>query len=418
MTTRPKLLFVSSRYLFPPDSGGKIRTGQILRGLKGGYFEIILVSPAPPEGVERDRAELDAMCDRFTSWPETRRGPLFPYLRMRHIASSLPIPVATEISRPARQLVARELAERPDVVVIDFTHAGVLMPGQLSVPSVLFTHNVEAEIFARHLDVASNPAIKAIWRNQLRKMRDFERAQLRRFDTVIVVSDRDQKQFRDTYGVEAAVIPTGVDLDFLQVQPPPEAKDGDVNIVFTASMDSFANIDGVQWFMDAVWPLVSRDLPRARVTIIGRKPDAKLVRASKERGLPWTFTGSVDDVRPFVRDGLVYIIPLRVGGGTRIKAYEAMALGRAVVSTTIGVEGLPLEAGQHYLAGDTPEAFATAVTRLARDAALRDRLAGAARRFVEQHFSSDSVAQVFQSICRDTLERQHPKATPARAARA
>ena len=402
MNDRPRLLFVSPRYLFPLDSGGKIRTTQILRGLKGGYFDITLASPAPPAGAD-DASELTSVCDRFASWPETPRGPLFRYLRMRHLVSRLPIPVATDISPAARRLIGEELARHPDLVVADFTHTGVLLPERLAVPSVLFTHNVEAEIFARHLDVAQNPIYRAIWRNQLDKMRRFEAAQLRAFDTVIAVSERDSAQFRQQYGVAAKTIATGVDLDFLRFESPPPNND-DATIVFTASMDSFANIDGVQWFMDAVWPLVAAEEPRARVAIVGRNPDAKLVRSAREQGLPWHFTGSVEDVRPYVHDATVYVIPLRVGGGTRIKAYEAMALGRPVVSTTIGVEGLQLVPDRHYLAGDTPEAFAASVMQLLRDPALRARLAGAARDFVEQHFSARSVAKGFETICRDTLE--------------
>jgi glycosyltransferase involved in cell wall biosynthesis len=414
VNARPSLLFISPRYLLPADSGGKIRTGQILRGLKGGHFEITLASPAPAHGAGNDAAPLAALCDRFTSWPETPRGRLFPYLRMRYLLSRRPISVATDVSASARRLIISELERRPDVVVVDFTHAGVLMPERLAIPSVLFTHNVEAEIFARHLDVAKNPIYRAIWRNQLEKMRRFEQEQLRAFDKVIAVSERDGLKFRDEYGVTAKVIATGVDLDFLHFEAPAAVNSLDANIVFTASMDSFANIDGVQWFMDSIWPIVASAMPRARVTIIGRNPDARLVRLAKERRLAWTFTGSVEDVRPYVHAGTVYIIPLRVGGGTRIKAYEAIALGRPVVSTTIGVEGLKLEASRHYLAADTPEAFAAAVMQLLQDAPLRVQLAQEARNFVEQHFSAQAVAKTFEAICRGAAEnRRHQSSNPA-----
>ena len=404
MSDRPRLLFVSPRYLLPADSGGKIRTGQVLRGLKGGNFEITLAAPAPAGAAARDANELARMCDRFTSWPELERGPWFPYTRMRHILSSIPIPIATDISGPARRLIESELAQSPDVVVVDFVHAAVLMPRRVAVPSVLFTHNVEAEIFARHLEVARNPALRLIWRDQLAKMRRFEADALRRYDKVIAVSDRDQKQFRETYGVPSEVIATGVDLEYLNFVPE-KASGAATEIVFTAAMDSFANIDGVQWFMDEVWPRIAAANPAARVTIAGRNPEPKLVRQAKELRLPWTFTGFVDDVRPHVHDAAVYIIPLRVGGGTRLKGYEAMALGRPVVSTTLGVEGLQLEPGRHYLAGDTPEDFATEVLRLLGDAPLRRQLASEARRFVEARFSFEGVAKSFEAICVGALRR-------------
>lgn len=397
------MLFVSPRFLLPADSGGKIRTGQILRGMKGGYFEITLASPAPSGGAEEHAAPLRAMCDRFVSWPEPGRTRFFPFFRLLHIASPLPISVATDVSASASSLLADELRHKHDLVVVDFIHGAVLVPGRLELPSVLFTHNVEAEIFARHLELATNPALRMVWRDQLRKMRRFEQSTLRRFDTVVAVSERDNTRFENDYAVRSEVIATGVDLEFYQFQPPLDAAGGRSGIVFTASMDSLANIDGVQWFMDAVWPKIASDHPSASMTIVGRNPDPKLVKLALSRKLPWTFTGSVDDVRPFVHAAALYIIPLRVGGGTRIKAYEAMALGRPMVSTTLGVEGLRLEAGSHYLAADSPDAFAAAVVRLLRDYPLRRQLADRARSFVEQRFSAGGVARAFETICRRTL---------------
>lgn len=403
MTRRPRLLFVSPRYLLPADSGGKIRTGHVLRGMKNGNFEITLLTPAPAGAPRRDAKELDDMCDRFASWPETARGRLFSYTRLRHIVSSLPISVATDWSARASELVKAALARRPDLVVIDFTHSAVLMPDPLATPSVLFTHNVEAEIFARHVEVARNPLLRAVWRDQLHKMRRFERRALHRFDTVIAVSERDRQIFASEYGIGAEVIATGVDLEFFRFTEPPA--DGRADLVFTASMDSYANIEGLQWFMVSVWPLIVQQLPAARLTIVGRNPQPALVRAAKERNLPWVFTGFVEDVRSYVDEAAAYIIPLRVGSGTRIKAFEAMALGCPVVSTTIGVEGLEVEPGRHYLAADTAESFATAVVNLLRDAPLRTRIAHSARKLVEDHYSFRGVAATFEAICARACEQ-------------
>jgi glycosyltransferase involved in cell wall biosynthesis len=401
---RPKLLFVSPRYLLPADQGGKIRTGQILRGLKGGRFEVTLLSPAPAGAAERDAAALAGLCDRFAHWPETPRGRLFAYTRLARIFSSLPIPVSTIRSSAGDAAIARALERRPDLVVIDFTHTAALVPGRLPVASVLFTHNVEAEIFRRHLEVTTNPIVRAVWRNQFTKMRRFEYEALRRFDAVVAVSERDGAQLRAEYGVECEVIPTGVDLDALEYQTPP-ADMTDPAIVFTATMDSFANIDGMRWFMDAVWPRIVARCPAARIIVVGRKPDAKLVQAAAERRLPWTFTGYVPEIAPYVHEAAVYVVPLRVGSGTRIKVFEAMALGRPVVSTAIGVEGLQLEPDRHYLLADSAEDFADAVLRLLGDGALRERLARQARALLEEHYSFRKAARIFEDICCGTLSR-------------
>lgn len=407
MSDRPRLLFVSPRYLLPADSGGKIRTGDILRGLKGGAFHVTLVSPDAAGAAAHDAGELAALCDRFVSWPERARGPLFHYARLRHLFSRLPIPVATDRSAAGTGVIAGEIAARPDLLLVDFTHAAVLVADAVAMPAILFTHNVEAEIFARHVAVAPSLAHRAIWQNQLDKMRRYERQVLRRFDTVIAVSERDKRQFAEEYGVRAETIPTGVNLDTFAFQPPGR-KDPARDIVFTAAMDSYANIDGVQWFMDEVWPLIAAREPQARFTIVGRNPDPGLIRAAERRALPWRFTGFVEEVAPFVHEAAVYVIPLRVGGGTRIKAYEAMALGRPMVSTSIGVEGLHVEAGRHYLRGDDAVSFASAVLQLLRDGELRARLAADARDLVERYFSSASVARAFEAICLDALRRHTP----------
>lgn len=393
---KPRLLFVSPRYLLPADMGGKIRTAHVLKGLKGGRFHVTLISPAPGEIPAAHRAELARMCDEFESWPEPRRSPLFRATRLARIASRLPIPVATDRSAAARRRVAGAL-KRADILVADFLHSAVLLPPRLDVASVLFTHNVEAEIFGRHAEIASGALARAVWRNQLAKMRRFERETLGRFDAIIAVSERDRDTFRRDYGAVASTIPTGVDLDHFAFRAQADATPPVV--AFTASMDSMANIDGVRWFMDAVWPLIAAEAPEVRMRVIGRNPDAGLLNAARQRGLNWIFTGFVDDVRPHLQGASVYVIPLRVGGGTRIKAYEAMAFGLPVVSTKLGVEGLTVQSGTHFLEADSEAAFAAAVLKLLSDAALRRQLAANARALVEGSFSAQSVGAAFEAIC-------------------
>lgn len=406
MTTRPRLLFISPQFLFPTDAGGKIRTTNVLRGMKGGSFEITLASPAVPEQKVRHAADLETVCDRFVDWPYHRQGKLFGLKRMASSLSSIPVAVASDRSSRGTAVIRAELERGCDLVVADFVHAAVLTPADLPVASAMFTHNVEAEIFARHVDVADSPVSRLVWRDQWRKMTRFEQTALRRFDTVIAVSDRDADHFRRHYGLASvAAIPTAVDLTFFEFKSPPPGAPAGGTVVFTGSMNWPANIDGIEFFMDSVWPLIAKAAPAANVVVVGRNPPTHLVERARKRGLPWTFTGFVDDIRPYVHEAQVYAIPLRVGGGTRIKVYEAMAMGCPVVSTTIGVEGLPLEADAHYLRADTADAFAAEVLRLLADATLGQRLATTARAYVEENFSAPSVARIFERICEQTIER-------------
>src|SRR5262245_2879559 len=217
MSRRRRLLFVTSRYLFPTDSGGKIRTVNILRGLKGGAFEISLASPMPAGRRPGDPEETGSVCDRVVGWEDARRGALFQWTRMRHLISNLPVAVATDFSEPGRRAIARELERGTDVVVVDFPHAAVLAPPPYKCSSVMFTHNVEAEIFRRHAEIAHNPLKRAIWGDQTRKMERYERNLLPKFTSVVAVADRDMEYFQTVYGVgNVSTIPTGVDLDYFR----------------------------------------------------------------------------------------------------------------------------------------------------------------------------------------------------------
>jgi len=395
---RPTLLFVSPRFLFPANEGGKIRTSNILRHMKGGAFRIVLAAPASPDAA-RFAADIESVCDRFLSWPAT---PASMLRRVRALADRHPVSVATDASAEGTAAIAAALRDRPEVVLVDFIHGAVLVPDQIPGASVLFTHNVEAEIFERHARVATGLR-RLVWRNQARKMARFECQALRRFNRVIAVSSRDADVLRSRYGLsDVDRIDTGVDLDFFRPEPePPGADKG--TVVFAGVMDSAANIDGIEFLRDQVWPMVARARPAARAVIVGRKPPAALVAAARQRGLGWTFTGYVNDIRPHVASAHVFVIPLRVGSGTRIKAFEAMAMGRAVVSTTVGVEGLDVKDGVHLLIADDPGAFAAAILRLLDDAELRRRLVQAARRLLEDRFSWSRVAQQVEAVCQRAL---------------
>ncbi|MBK5930563.1 glycosyltransferase [Halochromatium salexigens] len=400
MSQRPRLLFVSPRFLFPADQGGKIRTTQILRGMKGGHFEILLASPVAGDEAQRYRAELDAICDRLIAWPATSRSPLHALTRLRHLPASQPVSVISDAS-PAGASVVRDALGQADLVVFDFLHAMILAPERIAPPSLLFTHNVEAEIFRRHAEVAKNPLKRLIWQQQYRKMQAYEAQSLKRVETVIAVSERDAELFSAIPDIPTVeTIPTGVDLEFFPAQEPGD----DDHIVFTGAMDWQANIDGISFFMEEIWPCVAEQRPQARVTIVGRNPSPALVERARRLRLPFRFTGFVDDIRPEVAGAAAYIIPLRVGGGTRIKAFEAMAMGIPVVSTALGVEGLPVTPDEHYLRADTSTEFADALVQLLEDQELRRSLSRAARAYVEEYFSSQAVAQRFEEICLRTLE--------------
>ncbi len=399
------MLFVSPRFLFPMDQGGKIRTGNILRGLKGGAFDVTLVSPAPTDHA-RHQADVEQACDRFLWWPEQQRSSM---RRVMALASRLPVAAATDRSAAGSAIVRKALADRPDVVIVDFPHADVLMPPVIDAASVMFTHNVEAEIFERHAR-RERGIWRLVWANQSRKMARLEQQSLVRYDSVVAVSDRDRDVLARRYGLPLVeAIDTGVDLDFFAVNRPdsePDPGSDGGTLIFTATMSWAANVEGIHFLLDEVFPRLLKVRPRVRAVIIGRNPPSSLHDKIHQRGLDVTLTGFVDDIRPHLAGANVYVIPLFVGSGTRIKAFEAMAMGRPVISTTLGIEGLDVTDGENFLRADDADAFAKAILALLANASLRATIAGAARKLMEERFSWSKVAAQFEAICLRALQRR------------
>jgi glycosyltransferase involved in cell wall biosynthesis len=187
-------------------------------------------------------------------------------------------------------------------------------------------------------------------------------------------------------------IPTGVDTGYFSPNGKPEAFG---RLVFTGSMDWYPNEDAILYFIETVLPAIRREVPGVSLTVVGHHPTARLRAAASRREV--LLTGTVDDVRPFVAEAAVYVVPLRIGGGTRLKIFEALAMAKAVVSTSVGAEGLPLIDGEHFLRADEPADFARAVVKLLKQPDSRRRLGLAGRRLVQARYSWAEVARRFES---------------------
>ncbi len=195
-------------------------------------------------------------------------------------------------------------------------------------------------------------------------------------------------------------IPTGVDTEHFEpadVEPEPNS------LIFTGSMDWLPNEDAILYFAQHILPRVRQAIPDVKLSVVGRNPSPHLrQKLADEPAID--LVGWVDDVRPFIARHALFVVPLRIGGGTRIKVYEAMAMGKAMVSTSIGTEGLPVTHGDHVWLADEAESFAEAVIHLLQNRSARGQLEVAARQFVETHCSWDRAAAVFANVCREVAE--------------
>jgi glycosyltransferase involved in cell wall biosynthesis len=285
-----------------------------------------------------------------------------------------------------------------DVLICDFLAPAVNVPRSLSCPAFLFQHNVEAMIWRRHYEVQTNPIKKAYLYGQWRKMRAFEAAACRRFDQVVAVSREDSELMQSQYGISAVDdVPTGVDTAFFR--PHGAERREPHNLVFTGSMDWLPNEDAIRYFTEQIMPLVKQEIEDVTLTVVGRNPYPALIDLSK-RDPSIMVTGRVADVRPYMERAAAYIVPLRIGGGTRLKIYEAMAMEKPIVSTTVGAEGLPVRDGVELLLADSPATFAAAVVRVLTDEVVAERLSDAAAKLVREQFGWDRVATRFAEICR------------------
>ena len=401
------ILWLKTELLHPVDKGGKIRTYNMLKELKREHHVTYLTLDDGSASAD-DRAKATEYCHELICVPHERREkftPGFYFELLFNLVSSQPYAIKKYTTTAMLRAIAElERKQAFDLLVCDFLAPAANVPRSLTTPTVLFQHNVEAMIWKRHYEVQTNPVKKAYLYGQWRKMWKFEQEMCRRFDSVIAVSAEDREQMKSEYGAEAVFdVPTGVDTEFFR--PSGSIETSPHNIVFTGSMDWLPNEDGIRYFMREIMPLIKSKVADATLTVVGRNPPPALVEMSKDDA-SLIITGRVDDVRPYIEKAAAYVVPLRIGGGTRLKIFEAMAMEKAVVSTTIGAEGLPLTNGAELLLADEPQAFADAVVKVLTDASYATELAQRAAANVRQHHGWQQVTEQFISICR---QAKHPK---------
>jgi glycosyltransferase involved in cell wall biosynthesis len=336
---------------------------------------------------------------------KNKRGPRF-YAEVlgNTLFGKYPFLASKYISRESTAHLIRLIESgRFDLIICDYlAPMGNLLelPVRPRLPMMLFQHNVESVIFKRHAETASNPLKRALYWKQWRAVERMERQAAAFVDTQVAVSESDVSLFREMGMTNVlGAVPTGVDCEFFQ--PAVQGAERPV-MAFLGAMDWDANQDAVRWFATEILPRIRTVVPEAEFLGIGRNPPASL-RALAVSDPRIRLTGTVPDVRPYMAEAAAMVLPLRVGGGTRIKVYEAMAMGTPVISTTIGVEGLDYKHGKNVLIADTAEEFANAVILLLNDPVRARVIATEARRHVAEKYSWKVVAEIFSRYCAQTV---------------
>ncbi len=401
------ILFLAPELPDPPNKGGAIRAYHVLRRLAQLAPVVVL---APAERSDGPPSAWRSVAQEIHLFP-WRPRPL--RTRLRQMLTSPHPDLAFRYRTPALiEGLQRVLRERPvrAIHIEGLEMAWAVEPLLDSPPGLrptLVLDELNAEYRLQERLFQADRCDPRRWLGalysgiQARRLRRYEAHIVRRVDHVIAVSEPDARDLQALGMARPPVVaPNGVDTAFFHPEAVAPLPLGEPAFVFTGSMDYRPNVDAALWLARAVWPAVRAALPQAQLYLIGRRPSPAVQRLQEIPGIH--VVGEVPDVRPYLAGATVYVAPLRAGGGTRLKILEAMAMGKAIVSTPMGCDGLPVVDGEHVWLADG-EAFAAAMATLARDPARRRALGEAARRLAAAHYDWTQTLAALETLYRAIL---------------
>ncbi len=393
------ILFLTPQLPYPPQKGTALRNWGLIAGLAERH-RVSLLSFVAPGQDPQPAPPLTAACARVEAVSQPTR-PLLRRLRDLVLTRQPDMALRLASNDFARRLdgwLAREdfdvvhvegIELAPYLRIIETSPPHVGEGGGGNPPLIVFDdHNCEYLLQQRTF--LTDLRIPTRWHGaaysfvQWRRLRRYEAQTCHRADRVFAVSEADAAALQKLVpGLEPVVIPNGIDTRVYTPVPTPSHPHTST-LVFTGTMDFRPNVDAMLWFARDVWPRVRAEVPEARFVIVGQRPHRRLDELREDPAI--TLTGWVEDVRPYITEAAVYVAPLRMGGGTRLKLLEAMSMGKAVVATRLGAEGFPVTDGHELLLADAPADFADAVVQLLSAPGRRAELGRVARDFVERRY--------------------------------
>jgi glycosyltransferase involved in cell wall biosynthesis len=406
---RLNLLYVSQMPASPPRFGAQARIHGLMTRLARRHDLTAVMLVDKEFDVDECRRAMVAFCREVVLVPNPygREGFTKRLLQLRSLASTRSFE-RLRVTVPALQRVLNRVlrTKRFDLVNLEFPYLGHLdlrqaPPGRKPPPLVIDSHDIEYDL-ARQFACAGGSLGRRLYAQiNWRKLQREELASYRHADGVYLCSAEDERRLLDEIPTaRTAVIPNAADIEYYQPRPNDPSPDGRT-VVFFGLLSTVPNVDAVIHFVRDIWPRISETHPEARCKIIGgRAPPSLLALA----GLRVELTGFVPDLRPYLAAAAVVVVPLRLGGGTRLKIVEAMAMGKAIVSTTLGAEGIEAVPGLDLLVEDQPAAFAHAVNRLLADPSLAARIGESARQLAVARYTWSGAAQALEGFYHRILE--------------
>lgn len=404
-----RILFFCPHYLWPINTGARLRNFYLANALAQ-QCSVTLVQLLQPGEVPPD-SEAVTSFEQVLSFRKDKS--YTPGKILRGLVGPLPITVLNYSSEAVSRRLSKLLEDKAfDIVQVESIHLFRYLEVIRAAPNnplLLFDwHNVESGLMWRYAEQANLPK-RMVARRTAQLLEQVEYKALEVCDAHTVVSEREKAELlKRNPGATIEVIPNGVDTSFYShhetgaldqtVQPPA------LTLLFVGSMDYHANIDAVSSFVRDVWPRLSHEFPELHFTVAGRNPPGSVQSLASSRV---HITGTVRDVRPFYSRAIAVIVPLRVGGGTRLKILEAMAAGVPVISTTLGAEGLDVQNNVHLLLADSAEEMGAAIRSLLQDPARRSQLIESAKTLVQEEYDWTVLGKRLLRVYDELIKRRN-----------
>jgi glycosyltransferase involved in cell wall biosynthesis len=419
LADRLKILWVSHMAPSPPRSGAQARIHGLMTNVAKHHDVTAVVLVEPEFDLDECRRAMSEYCRELVLIPNLNRssGMGKRLLQLRSLASHRSFDrLRVSVAETQRVIDRLEREQRFDVVNLEFPYLYHLKlrqspPGTRPPPVVVDTHEIAYDL-ARQMASTEVGVTRRVYGSvNWRKLRHEERAAFRDADGLCACSAADGERLqKDAPGARVVVIPNAADVDFYQPRPSDPPPDGRT-LVYFGLLSTYPNIDAVRFLMQEIWPRVAAARPDARCKIIGGKPSAEM---KAHAGPRVEVTGFVDDLRPHLASAAGIAVPLRFGGGTRLKIVEGMAMGRPIVSTRLGAEGIDVTDEKDILLADDADAFAKQLIRLLDDSALGSRLGQAARTLATERYSWAAAAVALNNFFHQVIERRYSRETPTK----
>ncbi|MGI5917743.1 MAG: glycosyltransferase [Anaerolineae bacterium] len=403
--SKRRILFLTPQMPYPPEQGTALRNFNLITQIATQH-DVALLTFAEPGSEPMQTGPLSEICSPLQVIPAPTRTMRH---RLRTLLLSDKPDMAQRLASPAyadalRHLLSNHSFDIVQVEGIEMAPYGLLIRqwlGQRSPPILFDAHNAEYllqkrtyQTDIRHITRWPGALYSLI---QWKRLERFERQICGRADAVATVSSDDARALRRLVPfIDLVTVPNGVDIERYHPGLPDSLSLDRPAVLFTGKMDYRPNVDAMLWFHRQVWPQVRQRVPDARLYVVGKSPHRRLAPLQRDPSVH--LTGYVPDILPYFGGADAYVVPLRMGGGTRLKVLEAMAAGVPLVSTPLGAEGIDLDPEEHAIIADTPDAFAEGLVRVIQDIRMARTMAAAARRLVEQQYDWQSIAPRLEAM--------------------